>query len=64
MAKFYGVNPAATKEVDLNNFVGQLGDQGKENKTHTLNYASKVRPATASEHLVESGHSHPKVPCD
>jgi hypothetical protein len=23
MAKFYGVNPGATKDIDLNHFVGQ-----------------------------------------
>lgn len=31
MAKFYGVNPSATKDVDLNDFVGQIGEKGKEN---------------------------------
>jgi hypothetical protein len=29
MAKFYGVNPAATREVELSHFVGQTG---KENR--------------------------------
>ena len=28
MAKFYGVNPGLTRDVDLNNFIGQ---KGKEN---------------------------------
>lgn len=31
MAKFYGVNPAATKDVELSKFVGQKGkENGKE----------------------------------
>ena len=25
MAKFYGVNPGATKDVELSHFVGQIG---------------------------------------
>lgn len=31
MAKFYGVNPGATKEVDLNHFIGQKGKENNEN---------------------------------
>lgn len=27
MAKFYGVNPAATKDVELGYFVGQIGKE-------------------------------------
>lgn len=30
MAKFYGVNPGATKDVNLNHFIGQ---KGKENES-------------------------------
>jgi hypothetical protein len=35
MAKFYGVNPGATKDVNLNHFVGQIGkenDRTSENQ--------------------------------
>ncbi len=35
MAKFYMVNPAATKNIDLNNFIGQIGD--KENQETSAN---------------------------
>lgn len=34
MAKFYGVNPAATKNVELDHFVGQTG---KENEIQEMN---------------------------
>ena len=40
MAKFYAVNPGATKDVDLNNFIGQ---EGKENSKSESN---KGRPQT------------------
>jgi hypothetical protein len=39
MAKFYGVNPGATKDVNLNHFVGQ---KGKENASENNN--PDVRP--------------------
>lgn len=42
MAKFYGVNPAATKDIDLKQFVGQ---KGKENENATN--SDKGRPFTA-----------------
>jgi hypothetical protein len=38
MAKFYGVNPGATKDVQLDHFVGQIG---KENASSEIN---KTRP--------------------
>jgi hypothetical protein len=37
MAKFYGVNPGATKEVNLNYFVGQVGAKEKENNSERAN---------------------------
>jgi hypothetical protein len=40
MAKFYGVNPGTTKNVDLEQFIGQTG---KENDSQN----SKIRPFTA-----------------
>ncbi len=33
MAKFYGVNPGATKDVDLDLYIGQ---KGKENESQNL----------------------------
>lgn len=47
MVKFYGVNPGATKEVDLTQFTGQKG--GKENsniKSHN------ERPQTVPENVM------------
>ena len=38
MAKFYAVNPAATKNVELDQFVGQIGKENAE--------ANNQRPMT------------------
>jgi hypothetical protein len=48
MAKFYAVNPATTKNVELNDFVGQIG---KENEASE----NKQRPMTSknSDHGVQ-----------
>ena len=40
MAKFYGVNPGATKEVNLSHFVGQKGKENDGNQSND-NYALK-----------------------
>jgi len=41
MAKFYGVNPGATKDVDLRQFIGQ---QGKENSQRPQTVPSIAPP--------------------
>lgn len=33
MAKFYGVNPGMTRDVDLNQFVGQKGKENSEGQS-------------------------------
>lgn len=52
MAKFYGVNPGATKDVELSHFVGQ---QGKEN---SLPVQQQIRPQTVPvEHSDRQSHA-------
>jgi hypothetical protein len=44
MAKFYGVNHGATRDVDLNAFVEQGSDKGKENNTNSHSNIQRIRP--------------------
>lgn len=45
MAKFYGVNPGATREVNLNNFIGQKGKENtNENFDNKSQQSNNVRP--------------------
>lgn len=45
MAKFYAVNPGATKDVNLNHFVGQVGAREKENNSDKSNENTRaIRP--------------------
>lgn len=60
MAKFYGVNPGATKEVELGHFVGQIGGGAAASQPGKENHLPQQ-----SQHRVQSAQVRPQtVPVD